>query len=406
MENLDDIIENLRKYNQEYLLNNYNRLDDANKKIFTNQILNIDFDKQIKLFNSAKSTCKTHTAEVIKPVSTINIDELPKESLEEYLRIGKEQIINGKLAIVTLAGGQGTRLGHAGPKGTYMLLPNKSLFEILCDKLKEANEKYNTEIMWYIMTSSENNNDTINFFEKNDYFGYKKECIIFFKQNKLPMNFVDGNIVLNEKGLIKFGADGHGGIFKAMQNNNILSDMKRRKIEWLFVTPVDNPLVELVDPLFIGIAKSEKYEFFCKSVLKNPGQKSGVYCIKNNKLNVLEYTEISSELANKKDTEGNLFLANAHINCNMFNINAIDKILDIETPYHVAKKKTKYLNENGEIITPIEPNAYKYEKFIFDYFPYLDKAGIYSVKRENEYEPIKDNAEKARIAYLKKKGDC
>lgn len=404
MNKLDKAIEILKKYNHEYLLNNYSNLDNTKKEILINQILNIDFEKQNVLFKSVEDK-KSFNNEEINQTETINLDNLIEEKKLEYEDLGKELIKNGKLAIVTLAGGQGTRLGHKGPKGTYMLLPNKSLFEILCDKLKDAKQKYNTTIAWYIMTSKENNRETIKFFEDNNYFNYSKKDILFFNQNDLPMNLVEGDIILNEEGLIKCASDGHGGIFKAMQQNGILDDINKRNIDWVLVSPIDNPLIELVDPIFMGVAEREKLNAIGKSIIKkDPNQKSGVFCLKNNKVNVLEYTEINPELANKKDDEGNLFLSNAHINCNMFNIKTIEEIVNIDIPYHIAKKKATYIDRDGNVIVPEKPNAYKYEKFIFDYFPYIEKFGIYTVKRELEYEPVKDNAEKSRIAFLNKKG--
>lgn len=404
MNKLDKAIEILKKYNHEYLLNNYSNLDNAKKDILLNQIFDMDFEKQEKLFESVKNNIELSNEEV-KPTETINPDNLAEEKKIEYENLGKEVIKNGKLAIVTLAGGQGTRLGHKGPKGTYMLLPNKSLFEILCDKLKDAKQKYNTTITWYIMTSKENNSETIKFFEDNNYFNYSKEEIIFFNQNDLPMNSIEGDIILNEHGLIKLASDGHGGIFKAMQQNGILDDINKRNIDWVLVAPIDNPLIELVDPIFMGVAEKEGFDAIGKSIIKkDPNQKSGVFCSKNSKVNVLEYTEITPELANKKDNDGNLFLSNAHINCNMFNIKTIEKIVDIDIPYHIAKKKATYTNKEGNVIIPEKPNAYKYEKFIFDYFPYIEKFGVFTVKRELEYEPVKDNADKSRIAFLNKKG--
>lgn len=404
MNKLDKAIEVLKKYNHEYLLNNYSNLDNLKKDILLNQIFDMDFEKQEKLFESVKNNIELSNEEV-KPTETINPDNLAEEKKIEYENLGKEVIKNGKLAIITLAGGQGTRLGHKGPKGTYMLLPNKSLFEILCDKLKDAKQKYNTTITWYIMTSKENNSETIKFFEDNSYFNYSKEEIIFFNQNDLPMNSIEGDIILNEEGLIKLASDGHGGIFKAMQQNGILDDINKRNIDWVLVAPIDNPLIELVDPIFMGVAEKEGFDAIGKSIIKkDPNQKSGVFCLKNNKVNVLEYTEITPELANKKDNDGNLFLSNAHINCNMFNIKTIEKIVDIDIPYHIAKKKATYTNKEGNVIIPEKPNAYKYEKFIFDYFPYIENFGVFTVKRELEYEPVKDNADKSRIAFLNKKG--
>lgn len=404
MDKLNELKKILEQYNHEYLLTYYDRLDEIDKEKFINQILEIDFDKQIKLFNATLNKENSKNFDEVAPINAFDENNINEDKLIEYMSIGEEQIKNGKLAIVTLAGGQGTRLGHFGPKGTYMLVPNKSLFEILCDTLKKANKRYNTTVTWYIMTSRENNDETIEFFENNNYFDYPKESIIFFVQNDLPMNKLNGEIVVNEAGLVKKGSDGHGGVFDAMLKNNILEDIKKKGIEWGFVTPVDNPLIELVDSLFVGIATKEKFDVISKAIRKeNPNQKSGVFCLKDNIINVLEYTEISPELMNKKDEKGDLFLKYAHINCNMFNIKTIDNILNIDLPYHIAKKKATCLSRDGKIIIPDEPNAYKYEKFIFDYFPYINNVGILNVDRKKEYEPVKNSAEKARIAYLNKK---
>ena len=144
--------------------------------------------------------------------------------------------------------------GHDGPKGTYVLNVKpkpKSLFEILYDNLKEAKNKYNAIIPWYIMTSRENNKQTIDFFENNNYFNYPKEAVKFFIQGELPMVDIEGNVLLNEEGIIKEAADGHGGIFEAMFKNDIVKDMKLRTIEWIFVGPVDNPLAKMVDEVLI-----------------------------------------------------------------------------------------------------------------------------------------------------------
>lgn len=369
----------------------------------------INLEEQLKLIDLEKQAKLVNLANLSKPVfndmekiDSIKISDFKAEELNEIKKIGSKEISLGKLAIVTLAGGQGTRLGFNGPKGSYILTNNKSLFEILADNLKSGNEKFDTVINWYIMTSTENDEDTKIFFQNNNYFNYPKQNITFFKQNNLPMNKFNGDFVLNEEGLIKFASDGHGGTFDALYKNDLINDMKAKNIEWVYVTPVDNPLIELVDDIFVGMAKKNNYELLSKTIIKNPGQKSGVFCLRNGKLSVAEYTEIPDELANKVDEDGKLYFGNAHINCNLFNISAIEKVKDIEIPYHIAKKKASFLDENGNFIKPEEPNAFKYEKFIFDYFPYLDKTAIYLVDRNFEYEPIKDKAEKAREAYMRK----
>ena len=208
----------LKKYNQEHLLSQYEKLSEEKKEYLLNQILNINFDLINKLYEETKKGTEFGEAK-IEPIKYVDKEELKDEEKKRYLETGAQEVKDGKLAIVTMAGGQGTRLGHSGPKGSYVLniKPSpKSLFEILCDRLKEAKEKYNIVIPWYIMTSRENNEKTEEFFKENNYFDYPKEAIKFFKQGELPMISTDGKILLTEEGIIKEAADGHGGIFEAM----------------------------------------------------------------------------------------------------------------------------------------------------------------------------------------------
>lgn len=300
--------------------------------------------------------------------------------------------------------------GHDGPKGTYILnvKPNpKSLFEILCDNLKRARDKYNVVIPWYIMTSRENNKQTIKFFEDNNYFSYPKEAIRFFVQGELPMVDEDGKILIDETGLIKEAADGHGGIFEAMFKNDVVEDMKKNKIEWIFIGPVDNPLAKMVDEILVGICKDKNVLEAGKSLVKaSPEEKVGVFCKKNGKPSVIEYTEITKEMANEVDENNQLIYGESHINCNIFNIKALEIIGNEKLPYHSAFKKATYLDLNGNIIKPEKPNSYKFESFIFDAFNKLDDMLILRVKREEEFAPVKnkegvDSAESATNLYNK-----
>ena len=253
------------------------------------------------------------------------------------------------------------------------------------------------------MTSKENNHDTIMFFEKNNYFDYPKEYIKFFIQEDIPENTLDGKLLVNEKGKIIRGANGHGGVITSLKATNMLDDIKKKGIKWVNITPVDNPLIELIDDVFLGVAKSRNINAIGKSTVRiDPTQKNGVFCLKDNKLNVMEYTEIPKDLMEKQNEDGNLYFRYAHINYNMFSVDTIDKLLEIDIPYHIANKKCKYLDLDGKTIEPKEPNCYKYEKFIFDYYPHIDNAKIFVVDENLEYEPIKANADKAREAYLKK----
>lgn len=406
-EKLLKVKELLKANNQEHLLTFYNDLSTEDKEKLLNQILSIDFDLMKNLYENTKKQIDIDTNS-IEPISYIDKSKIPENQLIEYNSIGAEAIKSGKLAAVTMAGGQGTRLGHNGPKGTYDLgLPShKSIFEILCDTLKKAQIDFGVTVPWYLMTSNENNSATIDFFEKNNYFGYPKEAIHFFIQGELPMIGTDGKILLDENGLVKLAANGHGGIFDSMFKSGVLNEMKQKGIEWIFIGGVDNVLVKMVDPTLIGLCEKNNTLAGGKSLVKaGPKEKVGVFCKRNGKPSVVEYTEITDEMANLTDSNGELVYGESHILCNLFNIKALEAISKNSLPYHSAFKKANYMNEQKQIVTADSPNAYKFEAFIFDAFSTLDSMSILRVKRENEFAPVKnatgvDSPETARELYL------
>lgn len=390
----EKIKEKLIKYNQEQLLVNYENMNNEGKEKLLKEIDNIDFNLMKNLYKNAQKELNFKD-EKIESIDCTEKDRMPKEEKEKYDKIGTEKIKAGKLAVVTMAGGQGTRLGHSGPKGTYTLNVGKemSLFEILCKTLKEAKEKYGVYVHWYIMTSNQNNKETVEFFEKNNYFNYPKEKVTFFIQGELPMVGLDGKLLVDENGFVKLASDGHGGVFESMDKSGVLDQMKNEGIEWVFVGGVDNVLVKMVDNTLIGLAESKNCLAAGKSLIKaNAKEKVGVFCKRDGKPSVIEYSEISDELAELEDENGELVYSESHILCNMFNIKRLEMISKNKLPYHVAKKKANYMNEKGEIVTAGEPNAYKFESFIFDAFTSLDSMVIMRVKREEEFAPVK-NAE-------------
>ena len=412
-----EALKKLEKYGQEHLLSRYESLDEEKKSKIIKQIKNIDFDQTVELFNITTKSLKKPDGE-IKNIEYVDKSKLSKEDYNKYYEIGKKQIEEGKYAVVTMAGGQGTRLGYVAPKGTFKIGGGveKSLFEALSDTIKEARAKYNINIPWYIMTSRENNNATEKFFEKHDFFGLPYEDVKFFKQGELPMLDTNGKLMLDETGLIKLAADGHGGVFESLAKNGYLEDMKARGVEWIFISGVDNVLAGLVDPIAVGLAITEGTLATGKSVVKrSPTEGVGVFCKKNGRPYVIEYTEITEEMANARDDNGELLYGESHILTNLFNIKALEDIAQNKLPYHKAFKKAKYIDvETGEIVKPEKPNAYKYEAFIFDAFERLDNMSILRVKREDEFAPLKnadgeDSPDTARQLYInymerKKKG--
>ena len=398
----------LEKYHQEHVLRCYDSLSQEDKEQLLNDILTIDF-KQLEELYAERHKEVAFGSSQIEPIPYMDKMALSEEEKAEYTQIGEEIIKAGKLAVITMAGGQGTRLGHNGPKGTFDLglESHKSIFEIHCDTLKRAYEAYNVVIPWYIMTSDENNEATKQFFEENAYFGYPKNAFTFFKQGRLPMLDEAGKILLTEDGKIKQAADGHGGIFEAIRKNGIIYDMKARNIEWVFSSGVDNVLVKMVDPIFIGATVKKEAKAAGTSVAKaRPEEKVGIYCKRDGKTSLVEYTEISKEMSEMRNEQGELIFAEANTLCNLFHIDVIEEISKNKLPYHSAHKKATYMNTQGEIVKGETPNAYKFEAFMFDAFETLDNMVILRVKREEEFAPVKnaegtDSPETARELYKK-----
>lgn len=252
-----------------------------------------------------------------------------------------------------MAGGQGTRLGHSGPKGTYCLETAKGpkyLFEIMVDTLKRAEKEYHVTLPWYIMTSRENHEDTIQFLEEKEYFGYDKAKVKFFTQGELPLLDTQGKLILGRDKKIKEAANGNGGIYEAIKVNGILEDLKKQEIEWIFINSMDNVLCNFVDPLLVGLTIKQNHKIASKSVAKaTPKEKAGVFCKMNGKPKVIEYTELPEEMAEERDENGELVYGELHIMLNLFHRSILEDLANVKLPYHIAFKKSGYLNNKRRI---------------------------------------------------------
>lgn len=286
--------------------------------------------------------------------------------------------------------------GHPRAKGTYKIEfedGGKYLFEIIVDTLKRAREEYGVTIPWYIMTSNENNEDTVSFLEENNYFGYPKEYVYIFEQGKLPLLDEQGKLLVGKDGIIKEASNGNGGIFNSMLKKGAIEDMDKRGIEWVFIGSVDNILLKNVDVLLLGLTASRGNQIGTRTVLKrSPDEKVGVLCKQNNRVKVIEYTELPDDIAGITDNNGELVFGESHIMCNLFNINAVKRSSTKELEYHVAFKKSNYLDKEGNLIEPDKANAYKFEQFIFDSFKLFDDIAILRGKREEDFAPVKNMA--------------
>lgn len=241
------------------------------------------------------------------------------------------------------------------------------------------------------MTSPENNDETIRFFNKKDFFGYPKDRIKFFMQDELPLIDTNGKVILDQKWKIKEAANGNGDVFRALNDNGFVDEMANSGIKWVSVGGIDNVLLRLVDPLFIALTAESGYKIGSKSAFKElPDDPISVFCKRNGKPSILEYSHISYEMSEQKDEEENYLYREVNILAHLFSIEALQKLSNVKLPYHRAFKKNAFINFEGVKEVPQKPNTYKFEKFIFDGFSCFDDMLLLRVNEDDEFAPIKD----------------
>ena len=393
MDKVQDTIDILKMYNQEHIIKLLENLDDQKKQALVEQISKIDFHQLKELYDNTKKEIEIKENK-IEPLPYLDKKKLSEKQKEEFQRLGEAILEKGEYAVVTMAGGQGTRLGHSGPKGTFKLDvygKGKYLFEILAENLKEANQKYGKVIPWYIMTSKENNDETINFMEKHNYFGYDKDSVRFFAQSELPLVDANGKLLVGKDMKIREASDGNGGTYSSLRASGCLAEMKEKGIKWVFIGGVDNALLKMADTILLGMAIDKKVQIASKSIVKaNPHERVGVFAKMNGHPKVIEYSEMPEKMAEEVDNDGELKYGEAHIMCNLYTIEAIEKISKETLIYHSAFKKNSYIDENGREVIPTEPNSFKFESFIFDAFELFDDIAILRGKREDDFAPVKN----------------
>jgi UDP-N-acetylglucosamine/UDP-N-acetylgalactosamine diphosphorylase len=395
---------------QEHVLKNVDSLTFDEKDALLKQLNNINVESLSSLLNAAKqdSLSNTNAAEgngpttIITPFSKhVGRTTDPQEASKAY-QIGLEVISKGHVAALVLAGGQGTRLGYDGPKGCYNIgLPSgKTLFQLLSERLRKLeslasasnNNNYTTStIPFYIMTSPMNHQETVNFFQRYNYFGLSRTNVQFFEQGMLPCLTEEGKIIMETPSQVAMAPDGNGGIYPSLQKSGMLDDMTRRGIQCLHVFSIDNALTKIADPTFIGYCIEHQADCGNKVVWKiGPHEKVGVIAERNGRPCVVEYSEISTEMAERVDDKTGRLVFGAGNICNHFyTLDFLrDKIMpNLDNLYHIARKKIPYWDDASH---PDTNNGIKLESFIFDIFPLSERMAVLDVERDEEFSPVKN----------------
>ncbi len=313
---------------------------------------------------------------------------------------GEQALRDGRVAAFTVAGGQGTRLGFDAPKGTFPVTPvvGKSLFQVFAEKILNAGVEAQQPIPWFIMTSVINHDDTVAFFKQHDHFGLGSEQVHFFSQGLMPAVDSEGKILLAEKGRIALSPDGHGGSLRALVRSGAIDKMESLGIDTISYFQVDNPLVRCIDPEFIGFHLLANSELSSKALPKrDAAEKVGVFCERNGEAVVIEYSDMPERLASERDDDGELRFRGGSIAIHVFNRDLVKRLgsgnSETALPFHLAHKKVAHIDPaTGAKIEPEEPNAYKFEMFVFDALPFAENPVIIETAREDDFSPVK-NAE-------------
>lgn len=395
----------LRQHGQEHICKYAEMLaEDEQEKLFR-QIEDIDW----KFLNYLKISSAKNPAD-ISPIDALSIADIAIER-PRYEQSGLQAIRAGKLCLLLLAGGQGTRLGYDKPKGSFNIGITHDLyiFQLLIEHTLEIVRMADTWIPMYVMTSDINYRDTVSFFEEHNYFGYNPEYLHFFVQELNPATDFNGRILMSSKSSLALSPNGNGGWFSSMQKAGLLENIFESELEWINVFAVDNVLQRIADPVFLG-ATIENGKMCGAKVVKKaaPDEKVGAMCLENGKPHIIEYYELSEDMMNQKKPDGSLAYDYGVILNYLFPISHLKKTLGSDMPLHVVKKVIPYVDENGIHIKPDKPNGLKFETLALDLIHEMDDCLVFEVNREYEFAPVKnktgiDSVDTAR-ALLEKNG--
>lgn len=315
---------------------------------------------------------------------------------QEARQRGEDALSAGRVAAFVVAGGQGTRLGFEGPKGAYAIGPctQRTLFQVQAEQIRALTRRHGRVIPWYLMTSPANHQQTQDFFEANQYFGLDPDDMKFFTQQMVPSVDLEGKLLLESPSSLVMSPNGHGGSLLALVQSGAVADMKRRGIQTISYFQVDNPLVTICDPTFLGHHLKAGAPMSSKVLEKaGPEEKVGVICLQQGRTAVVEYSDLDRQLCLQRDPRGGLVYWAGSIAIHMVEVDFVEQIgSNFDLPYHKAKKKIRHLDKEGNQVNPSVPNGYRFETFVFDALPRCEVSVTMEVRREEEFAPVK-NAE-------------
>ncbi|CAG5131117.1 unnamed protein product [Candidula unifasciata] len=394
---------------QGHLLQFWDQIEESQQKSLAAEILSVNLQEANVYFKEAQATLEENNEKIdeqlepLEPAVCGSVARSTNELIDKYRNLGLSAVGNSEVAVLLLAGGQGTRLGVPYPKGMYNVgLPSgKTLYQLQAERivrLERLAERVTGKpcaVPWYIMTSEHTKESTETFFQKHNHFGLNKENVILFEQTLLPCFDFNGKIILESQSKVALAPAGNGGLYNALRDQGVLDDLTARGVKYVHVYCVDNILVKMADPVFIGFCLSKGVECGAKVVEKTvPKEAVGIVCKVNGKYQVVEYSEITLKTAEKRTPDGRLMFNAGNICNHFFTLDFLkfvcQKKNESQLKHHVAKKKIPFIDSTGHLQKPSAPNGFKMEKFVFDVFHFTQNFGVWEVLREEEFSPLKN----------------
>lgn len=387
---------------QSHLLRYYDELSVEERE----QLLaDIEFTN-FNIINNIEKQAEKKLGKITPLSSSVTVQEARRRKIQ-FEAVGLNMLAEGRVGAVLLAGGQGSRLGYDGPKGTFNIGVTRELtiFEQLMRNVFDVTSKTGRCFPLFIMTSTVNDGQTREFFRSRNYFGYPRDLIHFFIQDVAPACDYNGKVFLDEKHRVSLAPNGNGGWYSSLVNNGLARVLERDDIEWLNVFGVDNVLQKICDPAFIGATIIKRCRCGAKVVKKaSPDEKVGVLCLEDGKPSIVEYFEMPDNLKYKTKKDELVYRYGVILNY-LFNVHDLNQTLSGKLPYHIANKSLAHV-EDGVRVKPDQPCGYKFETLVVDMVKLMGSCLAYEVEREREFAPVKnatgtDSVETARELLVK-----
>ena len=393
-----ELLDALKPFGQEHLLAFWEELSPAQQEKLAEQVRDIDFQQLAKLYdNRDKAENVEALVEQASPPPAFRLDKSANRfSVEEAKARAAEALAEGKIGVILVAGGQGTRLGFEHPKGMYQIGPvsNATLFQIHIEKIRALAKQYGRPVPLYVMTSPATHAETVEFFEQNDRFGLPVEDLIVFCQGTMPaVDMASGKVLLADKDQLALSPDGHGGMLAALKKSGALANALDRGVEQLFYFQVDNPLVDIGGEEFLGYHLLSDSELSTQVVAKqNPLDRVGNVVQVDGRLHIIEYSDLPDAAAELRAEDGSLEIWAGSIAAHAMDVAFLARMADSSDglPFHIARKKVAYVDNTGESIKPEDPNAIKFERFIFDLLPSAERAIVVEIDPKEGFAPLKN----------------